>query len=46
MAGSRAGNLPGVIAVRDRKDPPGPALVFSPAEWQAFVAGAPAGEFG
>jgi len=38
-------NLPGVIAVRDFKDPTGPALVFTPAEWQAFVGGVKDGEF-
>ncbi|MER7456682.1 DUF397 domain-containing protein [Micromonospora sp. NPDC126480] len=32
-----AGNLPGVVGVRDSKDPTGPALVFSPAAWRAFV---------
>jgi len=40
-----ARNLPGIIAVRDSKDPDGPALVFSPAEWTAFTAGVVAGEF-
>jgi hypothetical protein len=30
--------LTGVIAVRDSKDPGGPALGFAPAEWRAFVA--------
>jgi len=40
-----AGNLPGVVAVRDSKDPTGPALVFTPAEWDAFVGGAKDGEF-
>lgn len=40
-----ATNLPGVIAVRDSKDREGPALVFTPAEWQAFLAGARKGEF-
>jgi hypothetical protein len=25
-------------AVRDSKDPAGPALAFSPAEWRAFTA--------
>jgi hypothetical protein len=25
-------------AVRDAKDPAGPALTFSPAEWRAFTA--------
>ncbi|NES26399.1 DUF397 domain-containing protein [Micromonospora terminaliae] len=33
-----ADNLPGVVAVRDSKDPQGPALAFSPASWAAFVA--------
>jgi Domain of unknown function (DUF397) len=33
------------VAVRDSKDPQGPALIFSPAEWTAFMAGAKAGEF-
>ena len=32
------------IAVRDSKDPDGPRLVFTPDEWQAFVAGVKAGE--
>lgn len=31
--------------VRDSKDPAGPILVFTKAEWQAFLAGAKAGEF-
>lgn len=34
-----ARNLPGVVAVRDSKDPDGPALAFSPADWEAFTAG-------
>jgi Domain of unknown function (DUF397) len=29
---------PGVVAVRDSKDPDGPALIFSPADWSAFIA--------
>ena len=32
-------DLPGTIAVRDSKDPDGPALIFTPAEWAAFTAG-------
>jgi len=40
-----AGNLPGLVAVRDSKDPSGPVLVFTPAEWDAFVGGVLAGEF-
>jgi hypothetical protein len=34
-------------AVRDTKDRGrGPILMFTPGEWQAFVAGVKAGEFG
>jgi Domain of unknown function (DUF397) len=33
-----ARNLPGIVAVRDSKDQAGPALIFTPAEWQAFTA--------
>ena len=29
---------PGVVAVRDSKDPDGPALVFTAAEWRSFTA--------
>ncbi|MFF5171345.1 DUF397 domain-containing protein [Micromonospora sp. NPDC000089] len=32
-----ADNLPGVIAVRDSKDPEGPVLTFSPAAWAVFT---------
>ncbi|MGN9777470.1 DUF397 domain-containing protein [Micromonospora sp. H33] len=32
-----ADNLPGVVGVRDSKDPTGSALTFSPAAWRAFV---------
>ena len=34
------------VHVRDSKDPDGPKLTFTPAEWSAFVAGVNAGEFG
>jgi hypothetical protein len=40
-----ADNLPDVVAVRDSKDPSGPALTFTPTEWTAFVAGVRHGEF-
>lgn len=33
------------IALRDSKDPQGPALVFTASEWKAFLAGAKDGEF-
>ncbi|MBF6356708.1 DUF397 domain-containing protein [Nocardia higoensis] len=36
----------GSVAVRDSKNRTGPALVFTSAEWTAFLAGARAGEFG
>jgi len=40
-----ARNLPGIVAVRDSKDPDGPALAFSPGDWRAFTAGVKAGRF-
>jgi hypothetical protein len=33
-----ARNLPGVVAVRDSKDPAGPALILSADRWAGFVA--------
>ncbi|WP_425570721.1 DUF397 domain-containing protein [Rugosimonospora acidiphila] len=33
------------IAVRDSKNPTGPALIFTQDEWDAFVGGAKDGEF-
>jgi Domain of unknown function (DUF397) len=32
-----ADNLPGIVAVRDSKDPDGPVLTFSRAEWWSFT---------
>ena len=32
-----ADNLTHVVAVRDSKDPTGPALTFSPVAWAAFT---------
>ncbi|MGV9255296.1 DUF397 domain-containing protein [Streptomyces sp. NPDC003697] len=37
--------LDGGIAVRNSRDPDGPALVYTPAEVAAFLAGAKDGEF-
>ena len=34
-----------VVGVRDGKDPHGPILTFTPAEWKAFIDGAQHGEF-
>jgi hypothetical protein len=38
-----AGNLPCAVAVRDSKDPEGPALVFKRATWDNFTAVVKAG---
>ncbi|MDT4993370.1 MAG: hypothetical protein QOC94_4427 [Actinoplanes sp.] len=41
-----ATGLPGgFVAVRDSRDPDGAALIFTPAEWDAFVGGVRDGEF-
>jgi hypothetical protein len=40
-----ARNLPGVVAVRDSKDPAGPALLFAPAAWEAFTTSVKSGEY-
>ncbi|MGD3106655.1 DUF397 domain-containing protein [Streptomyces sp. YGL11-2] len=36
--------LPGIVPVRDSKDPHGPALVFPAAGWSGFVAAVKSGE--
>lgn len=41
---AREGDADGVD-VRDSKDPDGPILRFTAAEWVAFIDGAKAGEF-
>ena len=33
------------IAMRDSKDPSGPILRYTQAEWQAFIVGAKSGDF-
>lgn len=35
----------GFIAMRRGSEPEGPALIFNPREWRAFVRGAREGEF-
>ena len=35
----------GRVAIRDSKDRTGPALVYTPREWDAFLKGAKDGEF-
>jgi hypothetical protein len=37
--------LDAAVAVRDSKNPSGPALLFGTAQWDAFVDGAKRGEF-
>lgn len=37
---------PALVAVRDSKDPESPGLLFTPAEWDAFLGGVRAGRFG
>jgi Domain of unknown function (DUF397) len=37
-------NLPRAVAVRDSKNPDGPKLVISPAEWGSFTASVKAGQ--
>ncbi|SDT81677.1 protein of unknown function [Streptomyces sp. TLI_053] len=39
-------DFPGLVPVRDSKDPAGPVLVFPADTWSAFIAGVQAGEFG
>ncbi|MFF4988324.1 DUF397 domain-containing protein [Streptosporangium saharense] len=38
-------NLPGLVAVRDSKDPSGPALTFSTSGWDTFVDSVKLGTF-
>ncbi|MFJ8437178.1 DUF397 domain-containing protein [Kitasatospora sp. NPDC094019] len=39
-------DAPGLVPVRDSKDPSGPNLAFPADAWRAFVAGVRAGDFG
>jgi hypothetical protein len=38
-------NLPGVVAVRDSKDPAGPVLTFNRDAWRSFLDRVKSGEF-
>jgi len=40
-----ARNLPGIVAVRDSKEPDGATLVFTAREWAAFTGGVREGKF-
>ncbi|MEE4594575.1 DUF397 domain-containing protein [Streptomyces sp. DSM 41524] len=33
-----ADNLPGIVPVRDSKDPDGPVLIFTNNSWSTFIA--------
>jgi len=35
----------GAVAARDSKDPTGPALIFTPHQWTAFITAIPTGRF-
>ena len=41
-----ARDLPGVVAVRDSKDPHGPSLVVSPSAWRSLTVSLRARRFG
>jgi hypothetical protein len=40
-----ASNLPGIVAVRDSKNPTGPSLAFADERWSEFTEGIKHGEF-
>jgi hypothetical protein len=40
-----ARNLPGIVAIRDSKNPDGPKLIVSPDAWRAFASSVRQGEF-
>ncbi|HEX9066349.1 MAG TPA: DUF397 domain-containing protein [Streptosporangiaceae bacterium] len=41
-----AAELPAGVAVRNSRFPDGPALLFTEAEWDAFLRGVKGGDFG
>lgn len=45
MACVEVGKTGDLVLMRDSKDPDGPVLRFTPAEWAAFMDGMKAGEF-
>lgn len=40
-----ADNLPGIIGIRDSKDPNGGALTIPPDGWASFITAARSGEY-
>jgi hypothetical protein len=45
LSGDKAETTDRLFLVRDSKDPDGPVLTFTPAEWRAFAEGLKDGEF-
>ncbi len=45
MAGVELAPANGMVAIRDSKDPGGPVLQYTAAEWNAFLDAAKKGEF-
>jgi hypothetical protein len=41
-----ARNLPGIVAVRDSKNPDGPVLTIEAARWRGFIADVKTGRHG
>ncbi|WP_435122586.1 DUF397 domain-containing protein [Micromonospora tulbaghiae] len=41
-----ADNLPGIVGLRDSKDPSGPVLAFDLNQWTAFVSAVKNGRLG
>lgn len=41
-----AQNVPGIVAIRDSKDPEGPVLAVTPAGWASFAAEVRGGRLG
>ncbi|MEU1289747.1 DUF397 domain-containing protein [Kitasatospora sp. NPDC005856] len=39
-------SMPGIVPVRDSKDPEGPSLAFPADAWSSFVVAVRSGEFG
>ncbi|MFI0710882.1 DUF397 domain-containing protein [Streptomyces inhibens] len=40
-----APDIPGLVPVRDSKDPHGPALFFPAVDWSSFVSAVKRGQF-
>jgi hypothetical protein len=40
-----ARDLPGIVAVRDSKNPAGPSLILAPEDWRLLTTGIKAGSY-